>query len=132
MGNQLLTFIMQQCDSLTATMSPSVDAIGLHIVLSLATIMLVWFTASKPRLGASAKKAQRRSARKPAEPRALSSNMPLAPVVIAPAALVKRHYAAFLPVTSPSQRSDFPTDGTLDTLVRDLRSRRFDAVLHRN
>ena len=34
---------MQQCDSLTATMSPSVDAIGLHIVLSLATIMLVWF-----------------------------------------------------------------------------------------
>ncbi len=43
MGNQLLTFIMQQCDSLTATMSPSVDAIGLHIVLSLATIMLVWF-----------------------------------------------------------------------------------------
>ena len=43
MGNQLLTFIMQQCDSLTATMSPSVDAVGLHIVLSLATIMLVWF-----------------------------------------------------------------------------------------
>ena len=43
MGNQLLTFIMQKCDSLTATMSPSVDAIGLHIVLSLATIMLVWF-----------------------------------------------------------------------------------------
>jgi len=43
MGNQLLTFIMQQCDSLTATMSPSVDAIGLHIVLSLATIMMVWF-----------------------------------------------------------------------------------------
>jgi type IV secretory pathway VirB6-like protein len=43
MGNQLLTFIMHQCDSLTATLSPSVDAIGLHIVLSLATIMLVWF-----------------------------------------------------------------------------------------
>ena len=43
MGNQLLTFITQQCDSLTATMSPSVDAIGLHIVLALATIMLVWF-----------------------------------------------------------------------------------------
>ena len=42
MGNQLLTFIMHQCDSLTATLSPSVDAIGLHIVLSLATIMLVW------------------------------------------------------------------------------------------
>lgn len=43
MGNQLLTYIAQQCDSLTATMSPSVDAIGLHIVLSLATIMMVWF-----------------------------------------------------------------------------------------
>src|SRR5665213_2476130 len=43
MGNQLLTFIMQQCDTLTATMSPSVDTIGLHIVLSLATIMMVWF-----------------------------------------------------------------------------------------
>jgi type IV secretory pathway VirB6-like protein len=43
MGNQLLMFIGQQCDSLTATMSPSVDAIGLHIVLSLATIMMVWF-----------------------------------------------------------------------------------------
>ena len=43
MGNQLLTIIAQQCDSLTATMSPSVDAIGLHIVLSLATIMMVWF-----------------------------------------------------------------------------------------
>jgi type IV secretory pathway VirB6-like protein len=34
---------MQQCDNLTATMSPNVDAIGLRIVLSLATIMLVWF-----------------------------------------------------------------------------------------
>jgi type IV secretory pathway VirB6-like protein len=43
MGNQLLTFIMQQCSTLTATMSPSVDTIGLHIVLSLATIMMVWF-----------------------------------------------------------------------------------------
>src|SRR5665213_2357520 len=43
MGNQILTFITQQCDTLTATMSPSVDAIGLHIVLSLATIMMVWF-----------------------------------------------------------------------------------------
>ncbi len=43
MGQQLLNFIMTQCDSLTATMSPSVDAIGLHIVIALATIMLVWF-----------------------------------------------------------------------------------------
>jgi len=43
MGNSLLNFITQQCDNLTATMSPNVDAIGLRIVLSLATIMLVWF-----------------------------------------------------------------------------------------
>jgi len=43
MGNQILTFITQQCDTLTATMSPSVDAIGLRMVLSLATIMMVWF-----------------------------------------------------------------------------------------
>ena len=39
----MLTYIGQQCDSLSATMSPTVDAIGLHIVISLATIMLVWF-----------------------------------------------------------------------------------------
>src|SRR5271155_378454 len=43
MGQQMLTYIGQQCDSLSATMSPTVDAIGLHIVISLATIMLVWF-----------------------------------------------------------------------------------------
>ena len=43
MGNQILIFITQQCDTLTATMSPNVDAIGLRMVLSLATIMLVWF-----------------------------------------------------------------------------------------
>ena len=43
MGNQILIFITQQCDSLTATMSPNVDAIGLRMVLSLATIMMVWF-----------------------------------------------------------------------------------------
>ena len=43
MGNQLLMFIGQQCDTLTAMMSPSIDTIGLHIVISLATIMMVWF-----------------------------------------------------------------------------------------
>lgn len=39
----LLLIIKNGCDSLTATVSPSVDAIGLHMVLALATIMLVWF-----------------------------------------------------------------------------------------
>ena len=43
MGFQLLNFIAQQCQSLTASTAPSIDAIGLRIVLSLATIMLVWF-----------------------------------------------------------------------------------------
>jgi type IV secretory pathway VirB6-like protein len=43
MGQQILTFIAQQCDNLSATMSPTVDSIGLHIVIALATIMLVWF-----------------------------------------------------------------------------------------
>ena len=43
MGFQLLNFIAQQCQSLTASTAPTIDAIGLKIVLSLATIMLVWF-----------------------------------------------------------------------------------------
>lgn len=43
MGEQLLNFITTQCDLLSATVSPTVDTIGLHIVISLATIMLVWF-----------------------------------------------------------------------------------------
>lgn len=38
-----LILIKNGCDNLTATASPSVDALGLHMVLSLATIMLVWF-----------------------------------------------------------------------------------------
>lgn len=39
----LLILIKNGCDNLTATVAPSVDAIGLHMVLSLATIMLAWF-----------------------------------------------------------------------------------------
>jgi hypothetical protein len=39
----LLTFITTACDSLAATASPSIDALGLRIVIALATIMLVWF-----------------------------------------------------------------------------------------
>ena len=38
-----LIVIKNGCDSLTATVAPSVDSLGLHMVLSLATIMLVWF-----------------------------------------------------------------------------------------
>src|SRR5258708_9496296 len=38
-----LILIKNGCDSLTATVAPSVDALGLHMVIALATIMLVWF-----------------------------------------------------------------------------------------
>lgn len=38
-----LILIKNGCDNLTATAAPSVDSLGLHMVLSLATIMLVWF-----------------------------------------------------------------------------------------
>jgi TrbL/VirB6 plasmid conjugal transfer protein len=38
-----LIIIKNGCDNLTATVAPSVDSLGLHMVLSLATIMLVWF-----------------------------------------------------------------------------------------
>ena len=39
----LFQFIAQACQSLAATVAPSITAMGIHIVLALATIMLVWF-----------------------------------------------------------------------------------------
>jgi TrbL/VirB6 plasmid conjugal transfer protein len=38
-----LILIKNGCENLTATVGPSMDSIGLHMVISLATIMLVWF-----------------------------------------------------------------------------------------
>src|SRR6266700_6661962 len=38
-----LILIKNGCENLTATVAPSVDAIGLHMVISLASIMLAWF-----------------------------------------------------------------------------------------
>jgi hypothetical protein len=38
-----LILIKNGCENLTATAAPSVDALGLHMILALATIMLVWF-----------------------------------------------------------------------------------------
>lgn len=38
-----LILIKNGCDNLTATVSPSIDGLGLHMVIALATIMLVWF-----------------------------------------------------------------------------------------
>src|SRR5436190_13386298 len=39
----LFQYIAQACQSLAATAAPSITAMGIHIVLALATIMLVWF-----------------------------------------------------------------------------------------
>lgn len=39
----LLILIKNGCENLTATVSPSVDVLGLHMVLSLATITVAWF-----------------------------------------------------------------------------------------
>ena len=38
-----LILIKNGCENLTATVSPSLDGLGLHMVIALATIMLVWF-----------------------------------------------------------------------------------------
>ena len=39
----VLNWITQGCDALTASASPTIDAMGLRICIALATIMLVWF-----------------------------------------------------------------------------------------
>jgi hypothetical protein len=39
----LFEYIAQGCQSLAATAAPSITAMGIHIVIALATIMLVWF-----------------------------------------------------------------------------------------
>jgi hypothetical protein len=39
----LLILIKNGCEHLTATVAPSIDALGLHMVVALATIMLAWF-----------------------------------------------------------------------------------------
>jgi hypothetical protein len=38
-----LILIKNGCENLTATVSPSIDSLGLRMVVALATIMLVWF-----------------------------------------------------------------------------------------
>jgi hypothetical protein len=49
----LLTIITQACDALTAMASPSIDVIGLRMVIALATIMLVWFGVQEALASAS-------------------------------------------------------------------------------
>src|SRR5882724_4953991 len=43
MGIGFFNYIAQACQSLAATTAPSITAIGIHIVIALATIVLVWF-----------------------------------------------------------------------------------------
>ena len=49
----ILNWILQGCDSLAATASPSIDALGLRICIALATIMLVWFGVQEALASAS-------------------------------------------------------------------------------
>lgn len=39
----LLGWIVQSCDNLTGNVAPTIDALGLHMCIAMATIMLVWF-----------------------------------------------------------------------------------------
>jgi hypothetical protein len=39
----LFQFVAQACQSLAVTVAPSITAMGIHIVLALATIVMVWF-----------------------------------------------------------------------------------------
>src|ERR1700733_7897313 len=43
MDTGLFDFIAQACRSLAATVAPTISAMGIHIVLALATIVMVWF-----------------------------------------------------------------------------------------
>jgi hypothetical protein len=49
----LLNIITQACTALTAAASPSIDALGVRMVIALATIMLVWFGAQEALAGVS-------------------------------------------------------------------------------
>ena len=42
-GTDLLAFINAGCDHLLNAVAPSIDVIGMHLLLGLATIMMVWF-----------------------------------------------------------------------------------------
>ena len=42
-GHSLFDLIAQACQSLAATAAPTITAMGIRIVLALATIVMVWF-----------------------------------------------------------------------------------------
>ena len=43
MGTDFLQYVTNGCDSLFTGVAPSIDVIGIRMLLGLATIMLVWF-----------------------------------------------------------------------------------------
>src|SRR5487761_491421 len=43
----VLNWITQGCDALTSAAAPSIDSLGLHMCIALATIMLVWFSVQE-------------------------------------------------------------------------------------
>jgi TrbL/VirB6 plasmid conjugal transfer protein len=43
MGTGFFDFVAQACRSLAATVAPTITAMGIHMVLALATIVMVWF-----------------------------------------------------------------------------------------
>ena len=43
MGTNILSYITNGCDALLTGASPTVDVIGMRMLLGLATIMMVWF-----------------------------------------------------------------------------------------
>src|SRR5271154_6826848 len=49
----LFQYIAQACQSLAATAAPSITAMGVHMVLALATIMMVWFGVQEALASAS-------------------------------------------------------------------------------
>jgi len=54
----LFQFIAQACQSLAATVAPSITAMGIHIVIALATIVLVWFGVQEALASATASRVQ--------------------------------------------------------------------------
>ena len=52
-GIGLLDLIAQGCQSLATTVAPSVQTLGIHMVLALATIMMVWFGVQEALASAS-------------------------------------------------------------------------------
>jgi len=56
MGTGFFNYIAQACQSLAATAAPSITAMGIHIVIALATIVMVWFGVQEALASAHARR----------------------------------------------------------------------------